>query len=778
MAISSQKSQVTHTGNGSTSTTYPLTDLRFDDPSWLTVEEIAEDGTITKLEELGVDYSLIGDGVTASADIITIGRAIPASSDLRVTRNTPLKQSANLTANAAIPAATLERMADWEIMALIDEKNRTEAGLKRSLRVRDGEELGELPGASERAGKYLKWDGDGHPIEITANEILADSDGAPAGVGVPSGGAVGQVLTKESGTDYATSWRDLPEGGRPWEQEGCVAAWHIDNVEVSDGKIARWNDLVGIRHLSQPDAAKQATFEQAGAVLVSGGSYEIADGLTLDNRDHTIIWIGAPSRTWGAGQLANYGYLYQTAGGISLEWVYTNTTLGSPTRYVQPLQIRQKGASSYVVIAGSSDTRIATNGAFTSTSAFAAGTSSLTRLFASSSGSGGSIAPVSAVLIFNRALSENEVHRILGFFGAEEIGGDCIVALGDSITAGLTATDYGNCWLGRTASALGASVVYSGRGGQLASVIANIPSAQIIPPVAKRVTYTVFLGTNDLAVGTGQEPTLRTNISTILSRIRTAAPHARIALFTILPRKSFFTAPQDNAGFETDRNSNNAWRRTLLGSSCDLLVDLAANSLIGPQSAADNTTYYSDKTHPNDTGHSVVAAVSIAAIDPGANAIMRIFNGSGAAVLAAGGTNQSASLRPSGTGDVILGTAGGATSFLMSQLFGNALFYIGTATGSPTATNYALLDDGAGTCLNSPAGTIRLRIGGGIHVTIAPNSMTLNAEMFLAGAEVSSAPAAPAANGWRMYAEDNGSGKTRLMVKFATGAAQQIAIEP
>lgn len=40
------------------------------------------------------------------------------------------------------------------------------------------------------------------------------------------------------------------------------------------------------------------------------------------------------------------------------------------------------------------------------------------------------------------------------------------------------------------------------------------------------------------------------------------------------------------------------------------------------------------------------------------------------------------------------------------------------------------------------------------------------------------APAAPAANKVRIYAEDNGSGKTRLMARFNTGAAQQIAIEP
>jgi hypothetical protein len=48
---------------------------------------------------------------------------------------------------------------------------------------------------------------------------------------------------------------------------------------------------------------------------------------------------------------------------------------------------------------------------------------------------------------------------------------------------------------------------------------------------------------------------------------------------------------------------------------------------------------------------------------------------------------------------------------------------------------------------------------------------------FIEGSEMT-APAAPAANGYRIYGEDNGSGKTRLMAIFASGAAQQIAIEP
>jgi hypothetical protein len=40
------------------------------------------------------------------------------------------------------------------------------------------------------------------------------------------------------------------------------------------------------------------------------------------------------------------------------------------------------------------------------------------------------------------------------------------------------------------------------------------------------------------------------------------------------------------------------------------------------------------------------------------------------------------------------------------------------------------------------------------------------------------APSAGATNTVRLYAEDNGSGKTRLMAIFPTGAAQQVAIEP
>lgn len=56
-------------------------------------------------------------------------------------------------------------------------------------------------------------------------------------------------------------------------------------------------------------------------------------------------------------------------------------------------------------------------------------------------------------------------------------------------------------------------------------------------------------------------------------------------------------------------------------------------------------------------------------------------------------------------------------------------------------------------------------------------STNLDVTGFIEGAE-QTAPSAPNPNGYRIFAQDNGAGKTQLMVIFGSGAAQQIAIEP
>lgn len=53
-----------------------------------------------------------------------------------------------------------------------------------------------------------------------------------------------------------------------------------------------------------------------------------------------------------------------------------------------------------------------------------------------------------------------------------------------------------------------------------------------------------------------------------------------------------------------------------------------------------------------------------------------------------------------------------------------------------------------------------------------------NALCIVQGSELAGDPSAPATNGWKLYAKDNGGGKTQLMVIFASGAAQQVAIQP
>ena len=104
----------------------------------------------------------------------------------------------------------------------------------------------------------------------------------------------------------------------------------------------------------------------------------------------------------------------------------------------------------------------------------------------------------------------------------------------------------------------------------------------------------------------------------------------------------------------------------------------------------------------------------------------------------------------------------------------NATFKTVSSTGqiSAVANSSIVLDmNGVDT------GRILSANSGGTFTTpinvVNPMSFT----SFLQGAE-ETAPTAPAANGYRIFAQDNGAGKTQLMVIFATGAAQQIAIEP
>lgn len=115
----------------------------------------------------------------------------------------------------------------------------------------------------------------------------------------------------------------------------------------------------------------------------------------------------------------------------------------------------------------------------------------------------------------------------------------------------------------------------------------------------------------------------------------------------------------------------------------------------------------------------------------------------------------------------------GAGSDRGSITLGSAGTYYGQFNYANTGSLY--IDN----AYNNAAATIYLRVrtlGTPVNaITLTDTAVTIPG--YLQGAE-QTAPAAPGANGYRLFAQDNGAGKTQLMVIFNTGAAQQIAIQP
>lgn len=140
--------------------------------------------------------------------------------------------------------------------------------------------------------------------------------------------------------------------------------------------------------------------------------------------------------------------------------------------------------------------------------------------------------------------------------------------------------------------------------------------------------------------------------------------------------------------------------------------------------------------------------------------------------LAANGSNSAPSWSFSASPDVGFYNAGGAGTIYFSKnnnywlSIGDYLDGIRLGSASPVSW-------GSNAGADSSRDTQLVRVSASI---IGVRNGTTG------GAAISmveqTAPSAPATNGVYIYAEDNGSGKTRLMALFASGAAQQVAIEP
>ena len=112
------------------------------------------------------------------------------------------------------------------------------------------------------------------------------------------------------------------------------------------------------------------------------------------------------------------------------------------------------------------------------------------------------------------------------------------------------------------------------------------------------------------------------------------------------------------------------------------------------------------------------------------------------------------------------GTAGTLRDLMARIVYADSL-----TCASANNTNFALSSGGVTASIHNASGAFLVKVTGGADL------FKIDGAGFIEMSEIT-APAAPAANKGRLYFEDNGAGKTRLMALFATGSAVQLGIEP
>ena len=122
------------------------------------------------------------------------------------------------------------------------------------------------------------------------------------------------------------------------------------------------------------------------------------------------------------------------------------------------------------------------------------------------------------------------------------------------------------------------------------------------------------------------------------------------------------------------------------------------------------------------------------------------------------------------------GTDATPPNFSITNLFGLRVEPLEGATNNYAIQTNQSADTNSWAVYN--AGDAKSYFGGHVGIgAVAPESRLDIDDGALTLREMTS-PGAPSANKCVVYAEDNGAGKTRLMVRFATGTALQLAIEP
>lgn len=132
------------------------------------------------------------------------------------------------------PIANVAKVGDTATITITDEDGTTTATITDGQDGIDGQDGvdGHSPVVTaSKVGKVTTVYVDGSPI-ATLND-------GNDGVGIPVGGTIGQVLTKDSGTDYDVSWED-PSGG-------TITDVTVDGTSIVDDGVAELETVTQLR---------------------------------------------------------------------------------------------------------------------------------------------------------------------------------------------------------------------------------------------------------------------------------------------------------------------------------------------------------------------------------------------------------------------------------------------------------------------------------------------------------------------------------------------------
>jgi len=246
MAVSEEQQYITYTCDGAT-TAFPVTFTYLKD-EYLAVAHYDLTTGYTEILDLNVEYTVVSDEIVTTV-------TYPLNDKIFITLNVPASQETELLENGQISSELLNFIHD-KLTLLSGQLN---TGIESSIRlaVPEADALLTIGDSDSRAGTVLGFDEDGDVIatNLADQDLVAVSPAmtpvvgaatlplartamgvADVAAGLPSGGTIGQVPTKQSSTDNDTAWETPSTDATTWDGSTKTVSTSVPSGG-SDGDI-------------------------------------------------------------------------------------------------------------------------------------------------------------------------------------------------------------------------------------------------------------------------------------------------------------------------------------------------------------------------------------------------------------------------------------------------------------------------------------------------------------------------------------------------------------